>query len=265
MGEPIKNGHIYVAPPDYHLVLKQNEVVLDHGPRENRHRPSVDPLFRSAAIHFGPRVIGVILSGALDDGTAGLQAIKTCGGVAIVQHPEDAQSPSMPENALRFVDVDHCVPAAKMAALLQELVAGGIPAGKPGVDCGHAVKEETARKRGPNLEEMQAQFGPPNGLICPECSGPLWEVRQGKHVHFRCLVGHHFSPQSFLEEETEALERALWLAVKTLEERSVVLQRLAERAGQQEYTLSADQFTARARESEEHADTIRKMLQKLRL
>lgn len=263
-GEEFHPGNIYVAPPDYHMLIKGNQVLLDHGPRENRHRPSIDPLFRSAAMHHGARVIGIILTGSLDDGTAGLKAVKSCGGVAVVQHPEDAQWPSMPESALRSVDVDHCVPISKMAGLLQELIGMPVPKQPPGVDCEQIAAETVVKHKITTLDDMQAEFGPPNGFACPECSGPIWEISQGKHKHFRCLVGHQFSPQSFLEEETNALERALWVAVKALEERVVLLSRLAERSDSIGQHLSSEQFRSRARESEENAETVRRILQKLR-
>jgi two-component system chemotaxis response regulator CheB len=263
-GDNLEPGRLYVAPPDYHMILKDGKILLDHGPKENRHRPAVDPLFRSAAIEYGPRVIGVILTGALDDGTGGLMAVKLCGGIAVVQHPEDAFCAGMPENALRVVEVDHCLPLTKIPNLLLDLMK------KP------AKKKEEANCNGVEFEnivaghpltpkEMQQRFGHPSGFICPECSGPLWEVRARKHTQYRCLVGHQFSPESFLAEETEALERALWTAIKTLEERVTFLNNLAERSQELGETSTFETFRNKAFENKEHAEIIRRIATRLKV
>lgn len=257
-----ERGKVYVAPPDHHMTLANNHIVVERGPRENRHRPAVDPLFRSAALAYGPRVIGVILSGTLDDGTAGLHTIKTCGGTAVVQHPEDAICPGMPENALRYVEVDHCVPLEKMSKLLVELV--GKPASPSLADCEIAAVGKEIEGKLMTPKEMARDFGPPSGFICPECNGPLWEMNEGRHTHFRCLVGHKFSPESFLAEEGEALERALWVAVKTLEERITLLHRLADRTLELGQSITAESFREKAEECRQHANTLRRVVQKLK-
>jgi two-component system chemotaxis response regulator CheB len=258
-GDEIKNGVVYMAPPDYHVTVSgDSRVHVTRGPKENRHRPAVDPLFRSAAVAFGPRVIGVILTGALDDGTAGLQAVKSCGGTTVVQHPEDALVRGMPENALHYVEVDHCVPLAKLGALLSELVTHS-RGPDVSTDCEMIKLESPPKDASVTPSAMKKQLGPPSGFICPECNGPLWEVREGRHSQFRCLVGHQFSPESLLAEEGEALERALWVAIKTLQERATLLNNLAGRSA-----ASGPDFRAKATECEEHGAVIRgiiKMLQ----
>ena len=260
-GEPIQPGKIYVAPPDRHLLLEPDKVILGHGPKENRHRPAVDPLFRSAAQHFGSRVIGVILTGSLDDGTAGLQAVKRCGGIAVVQHPDEAVAPGMPMNAAQYVSVDHVVPLEKIGPLLKKLIgqsAGDLP--EPGCH-----EEASTINQGVTMtqHEMQSRFGPPAGLICPECQGPIWEVAEGKHSQFRCLVGHIFSPESFVAEEGAAVERALWVAVKTLQERADLLGKLADKSAAMGQSISASSFREKARESQSHAETIRDILKRV--
>jgi two-component system chemotaxis response regulator CheB len=259
-GESIQLGKIYVAPPDRHLMLAPNKIVLGRGPKENRHRPAVDPLFRSAAQHFGSRVIGVILTGSLDDGTAGLQAVKRCGGLAVAQHPEDALAPGMPMSAVQFVSVDHVVTLAKMGALLKRLI--NRPAGDPPTVGCH--EDASTYNQGATMtdKEMEAKFGPPSALICPECNGPIWEVSEGNHSQFRCLVGHVFSPESFVAEEAVAVERALWVAVKTLQERSDLLRKLAEKAAGMGQSISATSFNNKAQESHEHANVIRDILKR---
>lgn len=259
-GEVFTPGKIYVAPPDRHLMVEDDKITLSHGPKENRHRPAVDPLFRSAAQHFGSRVIGVILTGSLDDGTAGLQAIKRCGGLAVVQHPEDALAPGMPMSAVQYVSVDHVVTLAKMPALLKQLI-GEAPGDPASVGC-HEDAETYNQDITMSQHEMEKKFGAPAGLICPECQGPIWEVMEGKHSQFRCLVGHIFSPESFVAEEAAAVERALWVAVKTLQERSDLLGKLADKAANIGQSISAAGFGDKAQESKSHADVIRDILKR---
>jgi two-component system chemotaxis response regulator CheB len=227
-GEPIRTGRIYVAPPGKQIYLHKRRVGVELGPRENMHRPAIDPLFRTAAHHHGSRVIGVIASGALDDGTAGLQAVKEAGGIAVVQDPADAVCASMPAHAMARVAVDHCVKAVDLPALLVHLV--GMPTPDPVARL--QVPLETYEEVVSTLE--RAATGPPigveSGLTCPECSGILRELREGDVLRFRCRVGHAYTSQTMLEAQGEAVEKALWTAVRSLEERSILIAKLAENA-----------------------------------
>jgi two-component system chemotaxis response regulator CheB len=219
-----ERGCIYVAPPQHHLLIKDGVTVLTHGPRENGHRPAADVLFRSAAREHRERVVGVVLSGGRDDGTAGLFAIKARGGVAIVQDPAEAMTPNMPNNALKMVDVDYCLPVLQIADLLVELVNGSATDTSDGTYEG-SVMEDRANAN-------QSTAVPPGSQIplsCPDCNGPIFEVKEGELARFQCFVGHAFSPQSLSEEHTEALELALWTAVRKLKERVVLHQQLIER------------------------------------
>jgi two-component system chemotaxis response regulator CheB len=207
-GSPIQNGNIYVAPPGQHLLVKEGTVHLSAGPKENRHRPAVNALFRSAALAYGPRVIGVILTGALDDGTSGLWEIKERGGLAIVQEPSDALFPDMPRNALENVPVDHAVPLGEIAPLLGSL------AGRP-----VALRE---REGGPQPMDSRQ-----TALTCPECRGPITESRRQSFSEFSCRVGHRYSPETFLAAHAETRERTLWAAVVALEEGAQVARDLA--------------------------------------
>lgn len=175
-GEEIRHAQIYVAPPDHHMLLRRGHVHLHDGPKENHVRPSINPLFRSAAAAYGPRVIGVILTGLLDDGVAGLAEIKRRGGLAVVQDPATARFPSMPENALECVDVDYVAPLEGIAKRLHTL----------------AMTERAATAVEEPLERNLVD------LTCPECRGPVWEERQGRIVEYRCRVGHAYSPLAFL-------------------------------------------------------------------
>jgi two-component system chemotaxis response regulator CheB len=227
-GDPIEQGRIYVAPPDHHLLVEPNRIRVVRGPKENRHRPAVDPLFRSAAWAFGPRVVGVILSGALDDGTAGMWAVKTCGGITVVQDPEDALYPSMPISAMAYVRIDHCLPLSGLGPLLVRLA--NEPARAPGPKTPPetiALETDFAKLEG-EIRVMKA-LGTPSAFTCPTCQGSLWESQDGELLRYRCHVGHAFSPESLLAEQSETVENALYSSLRALEEKAAMYRRLADR------------------------------------
>jgi two-component system chemotaxis response regulator CheB len=221
-GEPIQPGRIYVGPPDHHVLLRPGRVHLSRGPRENGYRPAIDPLFRSAAREYATRVIGLVLSGALDDGTAGLLAIKSRGGIAVVQDPADAVYPGMPSNALVHVEVD-------MEGFSVEAFEGNHP-------------------------------GRPSGFSCPDCNGVLWQIRDGGLERYRCRVGHAWSPESLLTQQSEALEAALWVALRSLEERAALARRLAEPARRRGHSITATRFEEQAAEAQQAARLVRDLL-----
>ncbi|HET8787635.1 MAG TPA: chemotaxis protein CheB [Actinomycetes bacterium] len=257
-GEPIERGRIYVAPPDHHLLLRTGHVRLTRGPRENGHRPAVDPLFRSAAREYASRVIGVVLSGALDDGTAGLLAIKSRGGVAVVQDPGDALYPGMPTSAAEHAEVDHVLAAASMGRLLAKLTAE--PATEPP---GPAPTDMTVEveMEGFSLEAMEGEHpGEPSGFSCPDCNGVLWEIQTEGLRRYRCRVGHAWSPESLLIQQSEALEAALWIALRTLEERAALARRLAEPARRRGHSVTATRFEEQATEAQQAARQVRNLL-----
>lgn len=209
-----QRGCVYVAPPHCHLSIKDHKTVLTRGPRENGHRPAADVLFRSAARAHREKVIGVVLTGGRDDGTAGLFAIKARGGVAIVQDPKEAMTRNMPQNALNMVDVDFCLPIRQIADVLVELVNGKATDTTESSNEGDKMEDHASADR-PTSQPPGEQMP----LSCPECNGPLYEVKEGELARFQCFVGHAFSPESLSEEHTEALERALWTAIRQLKER----------------------------------------------
>lgn len=259
-GEPIRPGRIYVAPPDLHLLVERGHVRLVRGPRENRNRPAVDPLFRSAALAYGPRVVGVVLTGALDDGTAGLRTIKERGGVAVVQDPKDALIPSMPESALEFVDVDYCLPLAKIGSLLARL-AHEPAADEASFPASRELEYETRiAKMDESALSSKKQLGTLVGFTCPECGGPLYELRDGELVHYRCRVGHAFTSESILAGQSEALEDALWSAYNTLQESALVAERMASDARRRGHEYIAARLTERARQQRERASAVRAVL-----
>ena len=257
--EPIRTGRIYVAPPGMQMYLHNRRVSVERGPRENAHRPAIDPLFRTAAHHHGSRVIGVIASGALDDGTAGLHAVKEAGGIAVVQDPADAGCASMPMHAMERVSVDHCVKAVDLADLLVRLVAVPVP-----LAAAHAaVPLETQEEAPPRLQSAVvtgAAIGVESGLTCPDCSGILREVRQGDVLRFRCRVGHAYTSQTMLEKQGDAVENALWTAVRNLEERSLLISKLAENARARGHDTVAALFHDRAVTLDREAQIVRDLI-----
>jgi two-component system chemotaxis response regulator CheB len=257
-GERVQHGRIYVAPPNRHLLLRDGLVALSAGPRENGHRPAVDALFRSAARAAGPAAIGVILSGALDDGIAGLAAIKTRGGVTVAQEPGDALYPAMPTSAIEQVGVDHVVPAAAMGELLSALTKEPLDGDPPPVPDGMRVEVEMAEM---TFEGNQARHpGRPSGFSCPDCNGVLWEIQDEEIFRFRCRVGHEWSPEGLLAQQNDSIEAALWIALRSLEERGSLSRRIAESAEDRNHQISASRFHDQADEAEHGAALLRALL-----
>ncbi len=261
-GQSITPGTIYVAPPDYHLVVKPGHVRLTRGPRENRHRPAADALFRTAARSYGRRVVGVVLSGALDDGTAGLLAVKEAGGVAVVQDPADALYDGMPRSALEHVPVDHALPAAELPALLARLATEPLPepdGGDPPLPPG-AEQEADMAELEPGATHDPHRSGTPSVFGCPECGGVLWELHGNDLLRFRCRVGHAWSADSLVAEQADGLEAALWSALRALEEQAALAERIADRARNRGHDIAVHKFDGQVREAREHAELIRKVL-----
>lgn len=259
-GEHIRHGIIYVAPPDCHLMIDKGDIIrLVRGPRENRHRPAVDPLFRSAAVACGPRVVGVVLTGALDDGTAGLLAIKERGGIAVVQDPQEALYSDMPLSAIEHVPVDYVLPLDRIAPVLEKLahtpvIGGGVPVSK------EMEMETRIMQMDPEFIEKTERPGVPSIFTCPECKGVLYEIRDKDMVRYRCRTGHAFAPESMLADKSLELENALYAALNTLEE-SIALSRRMERHAQQRSNQAlARRFGQKVEEAEQRAATIRKVL-----
>ena len=228
-GSPIKSGLIYVAPPDHHMLLEKNRILVKKGPKENRFRPSVDALFRSAAYVYGPRVIGVILSGLLNDGTSGLWSIKRMGGLSVVQTPEDASYPSMPINALEYVKADHIVAAAEMGALVTKLGKRKAPkrvrVKKQEMEL---LKLEVIIAMRDNAFEMGIMnMGEFTAFTCPECNGILIRLKEGDLVRFRCHTGHAFTASALLADLSASVEDKLWQAMRGLEETTMLLKQIS--------------------------------------
>ena len=229
-GERLKPGRIYVAPPDFHLLVEPGVARISKGPRENRFRPAIDPLFRSAAQVYGPNAIGVVLTGNLDDGTAGLWAIKQLGGVAVVQDPDDALYPSMPENAVRHVNVDHVVPLSSIGSVLVSLVTGSPAVAEPPPPPPNLDVEVRIAKQEDPIRAGVTHMGEPSTFACPECHGVLSQMKEAGRIRYRCHTGHAYSAESLVAEIAEGIESALWNAIRSLQEGALLLQELGSHA-----------------------------------
>src|SRR5262245_30280615 len=250
-GQRLRAGVIYVAPADCHLLVRRHVIELSRGPKENGVRPAADPMFRSLARAWGAGAIGVVLSGALDDGSAGAVWLAEAGGVVVVQDPETAVVPGMPASAIAATRPDYTVPLERISGLLTRLAREASPAGE---------EEQMPTEPDPpeHLHDERRPAGPPSGFTCPECSGALWELQDGGLTRYRCRVGHTYSEDAMVEAQGEAVEAALWTALEVLEERGELLQRIAGRMQQQ--PRSAGRFRDAAREVEDRASLLRRAL-----
>jgi len=264
-GELIQKARIYVAPPDYHLLLNQGLMRVMHGPKENRFRPAIDALFRSAARAYGSRVVGVILTGYLDDGTVGLQAVKKRGGVAIVQDPKEAEYPSMPRSALRYVKVDRCLPLAEISHLLVQLSKQ--PAAE---EEAYPMTEELEIESKIAEQQMNTQellenveaIGTRTTYTCPECHGSIWQIDKSEPLRFRCHTGHCFTADTFLTAQTQNLEKALWSAARIMEEKVIFLRQMCERMGNYNLPSAAAKYEYHAKSLDAEVSLIRGIILK---
>ena len=255
--EVIRRGHVYVAPPDVHMLVEPGHVRLTHGPKENRFRPAIDPLFRSAAQVFGPRVVGVVLTGGLDDGTSGLLAIKRLGGVAVVQDPEEAFMPSMPLSALAQVEVDYTLKVAEMPPVLARLTSTTV-AEQGGYEVPEEVEIEVKIAMENNaLESGVGKLGSPSIFTCPECHGTLLQLKENGRARFRCHTGHAFSADSLLSQLTESVEETLWSAIRSIDESAMLMRHMAEHVSESDGGPS-ERFLEKARDAERRSALVRR-------
>lgn len=257
-GEPILPGRIYVASADRHLMLASDRVRVTRGPKENRMRPAVDVLFRSAAAMFGPRVIGMIFSGMLDDGTAGLWAVKDRGGATIVQ--SDALHPSMPESARQHVKVDYVLPAADTAAVLMNLTREAIPLGERVPVPKWVEIENRVALEGNALQAGVMGLGPVSSNTCPECHGVLVKIQQEPIARYRCHTGHSFSLQTLLSDINDAIDRGLWNTIRAIEERILLLQEMEQQARKRNDLTAAEQCAQQAHNTAQRVQWVREVV-----
>ena len=260
-GERIRKGHVYVAPPDMHLLVEDHHLRVLQGPRENLHRPAIDPLFRSAAVAAGRRVIGVILTGLLDDGTSGLMVVRARGGAAIVEDPETALFSAMPRNALEQVPDATVLPLNRIPAELLRLVGEELPDSQASGSSGASTEEQETRFLELQMPQMENDVRPghPSAFACPDCGGVLWELEENGFLRFRCRVGHAFTARHLNAEQRHAIETALWSALRALEESAALYHRMADRVEVRGRSASV-RFLDRARNKDQNARILREFL-----
>lgn len=251
-GDPVCGGRIYVAPPDHHMTLDAGLIRLTKGPRENLARPAIDPLFRSAAAAFGSDVVGVILTGGLNDGTAGLFAVKQHGGVTVVQDPDDSVNASMPSSALAHVAVDHCLPLADIAPLLARVVSKRARASLP-------IPQPFAK-----VPEMTAEFtaNRPVAITCPDCGGALRQEELGRFTQFACHIGHRYTVEVMLAAQFLAMERFIESALRSMNERAELCRQMADKTMIGEALDDTSQWAAAMREAKEQEAPLRELLER---
>lgn len=265
-GEPIIPRRVLIAPPDEHLIVVRNGdrtyARLLHGPKENHCRPAIDPLFRTAAAVFGPNTIGLVLSGYLDDGTVGLQAVKACGGVALVQDPAEADASDMPASAIKYVDVDQVLGVSQIGPALLELAGAGMQQSAGGSQDTVSNRptwidiENRVSAKDSDMDDIE-QIGKLSSLTCPECNGALWEIQAKGPIRYRCHTGHAFTARVLEALQNEAVEDAIWGAVRALHEQERLFSKLAEKELQFGHQARAAEYQAMAARAQAHSQTLR--------
>jgi two-component system chemotaxis response regulator CheB len=259
-GEVSMPGKIYVAPPDHHMLLEEGKVRLTRGPKENHTRPAIDPLFRSAALSRGHRVIGIVLSGYLDDGTAGLGAIKRCGGIAMAQDPQEAQADSMPLSALANVDVDHCASVGILARRLGELTRHPAEPQPQPAPADTVIEHLASTGEGSMADKLQ-DIGSPSTIVCPECKGVLWELHDKKPMRFRCHTGHGYTLKSLVHEQGITAEAAVWSSVRALQDLEQVMRKLSADSQAKGDPVTARAAAIEADKASEQARSIERLIE----
>lgn len=263
-GEAIEPRRIYVAPPDHHLLVHNGTIRLSRGPRENGYRPAVDPMFRSAAVRFGPRVIGIVLSGNLDDGTSGLAAVKRHGGLALVQDPQDALFDSMPRSAIEHVRVDRVASAGEIARVIVDCVRQSVPEEATGPVLADVREDEYSEADVSVIEAPDEHPGEVSAFSCPDCGGVLWRIEEGDFVRFRCRVGHGWTADALVAEQADQVDDALWAALRALEERAALLRSLVTRYTRAGSKTLAARFEAQAEQVETRGRLVRDLIMRHR-
>ncbi|TRO66497.1 chemotaxis protein CheB [Christiangramia sabulilitoris] len=254
----IEKGKVYLAVPNQHMVVEDGRLKNTHGPRENLFRPSIDVLFRSAAVHYAHRCVGVLLSGRLNDGTVGLEAIKRCGGITVIQDPDTAEFAGMPLTAQKFVSIDHTVNLEDMGEYLNTIIKDALP------ETGKIP--ETIRREAEIAQNIKSQIRKENylgkkvPLSCASCGGPLWKIKDTEIDRYRCHVGHSFSQEALLLAQNENLEETLWVCFRTLEEKKNLLRDMVEKFQNKGSKQIARSYEDKIREVEQHIQKLRQLM-----
>jgi two-component system chemotaxis response regulator CheB len=254
---PIQKGHIYLAPPNQHLIIIRDQIVVGHGPKENSWRPSIDVLFRSAAAAYNSHVIGIILSGFLNDGTAGMLAVKKSGGICIVQDPNEAEFPDMPLSVLNNIEVDYSIGLARMGETLESLLAREPEAVEPPAEI--IAEADMAARMTVGIEKVNG-LGHHAVYNCPDCGGGLWQVNGEEVTRYRCYTGHTYDEHELLSKLGNNVESTLWVAVRMMEERSNLYAKISMEHKKKGLARISESYDKNAGELKNHIDTLRDML-----
>jgi len=258
--EPIEPGTIYLASPDAHLLVKDKNILLGHGPTENRFRPSIDVLFRSIAADFGERSIGIVLTGFLNDGTVGMNAIKQSGGYTIVQDPNEAEYPDMPLSVLETMEADYCTSLKKMGDAISQITKNAKVKGvtPPTV----VTLESKLSERAATSIEKVSQLGNKSIYACPDCGGGLWQIDKPS-IHYRCHIGHSYTEKDLLYKQSESIEHTLWVSVRMMEERRLLLLKNATSYNEKGLQKLSEQYSERAEQMQTHILKLKELLFKI--
>ncbi len=254
----IERGQIYIAQPDAHLLVRNDKIIVGHGPAENRFRPSIDVLFRSSASNYGPRTIGVVLTGFLNDGTAGMLAIKQSGGFCIVQDPNEAEYPSMPLSVLETMNVDHGIPLKEMGLVIQK-ITNKIPVKNKITPLEVIAESRLSERSATGINEVR-KIGEKTILACPDCGGGLWAIGNSRVKRYRCHIGHSYSEADLELGQSEAIERTLWVSVRMMKERKNFLTKLAAEHKTKGLIKISNAYYREVQQLEDHIRTIKNLL-----
>jgi len=258
-GMEIRIGHVYMCKPNLHLYVSQDKLMLSRGPRENLFRPAIDVLFRSAAVSFGNKCVGILLTGRLNDGTSGLEAIKRCGGLTLIQNPATAEYGDMPASAQRHVDIDYVVNLDDMSYVIKGILDEDLP---ESVSIPKSlVKENNIANKYESQVEKDEKLGHQVSISCPSCAGPLWKMEDTKVKRYRCHIGHAFTQEALLESQNDSLEEALWLALRTLEERRMLLEKMGADSIKDGFKHLSKSYSSKLSEVSKHIGKLRDVLQ----
>lgn len=258
-GMKIESGTVYVARPNHHLFIEEGSIRLSQGPRENLFRPAIDVLFRSAAVSYGNRCVGILLSGRLNDGTTGLEAIKKCGGIAVIQNPETAEYGDMPQSAQHEVDIDFTTELEELPDLISQITRE-LPPAPHGIPQ-HLIRENGIATKIESQVATEEALGKQVPYACASCGGPLWEIEDSGLTRYRCHVGHAFSQEALLEGQNSAMEEALWIALRNLEEKYRMLNSVATKYEEGRSKMLAKSYRDKTVEVLQQIDKLRAVLQ----
>jgi two-component system, chemotaxis family, protein-glutamate methylesterase/glutaminase len=259
--EPIKKGIIYFAAPDGHLLISERSIIIGHGPPENRFRPSIDVLFRSAAVAHGEKTIGIILTGFLNDGTVGMQAIKTCGGFCIVQDPNEAEYPDMPLSVLENMEVDAAIPLREMRdVIISRIETAEIKGIAPPEKI--VAESKLSEKNATSIAGV-SELGEKTVYACPDCGGGLWEIENGRLKHYRCHIGHDYTERDLLIKQSEISEQTLWAAVRMMEERKLLLGKIARTSKERGLDRLSNGHLDQLKNLDDHITKLKELLFKI--